>query len=100
VFLADGGIETTLIFDEGLDLPEFAAFHLLATPTGRAALTRYFESYAAIARRDGAGLVLQTPTWRASAYWGRRLGYTAEQVAAANRAAVELVADVGRRLAT
>jgi homocysteine S-methyltransferase len=100
VFLTDGGIETTLIFDDGLDLPDFAAFHLLATPAGRDALTRYFESYAGIARRDGVGIVLETPTWRASADWGVRLGYTVEQVEAANRACVELVDDVRRRFAT
>jgi S-methylmethionine-dependent homocysteine/selenocysteine methylase len=100
VFLTDGGIETTLIFDDGLDLPDFAAFHLLATPAGRDALTRYFESYAGIARRDGVGIVLETPTWRASADWGVRLGYTVEQVEAANRASVELVAEVRRRFAT
>ncbi|MDJ0726039.1 MAG: hypothetical protein QNJ38_13080 [Prochloraceae cyanobacterium] len=29
LFLTDGGIETTLIFCEGLDLPQFAAFDLL-----------------------------------------------------------------------
>jgi S-methylmethionine-dependent homocysteine/selenocysteine methylase len=99
-FLTDGGLETTLIFEDGLDLPDFAAFHLLATPAGRDALTRYFESYAGIARRDGVGLVLETPTWRASADWGARLGYTVEQVEAANRASVELVDDVRRRFAT
>jgi homocysteine S-methyltransferase len=100
VFLADGGIETTLIFDDGLDLPDFAAFHLLGTTAGRTALTRYFESYADIARRAGTGLVLETPTWRASSDWGTRLGYTPEQVEAANRASVELVDDVRRRFAT
>ena len=29
LFLSDGGIETTLIFHERLELPYFAAFHLL-----------------------------------------------------------------------
>lgn len=29
LFLTDGGIETTLIFNEGLNLPYFAAFDLL-----------------------------------------------------------------------
>ena len=33
LFLTDGGIETTLIFHEGLDLPEFAAFDLLDATT-------------------------------------------------------------------
>ena len=46
VFLTDGGIETTLIFDDGLELPDFAAFILLDDPVGREALVRYFDSYA------------------------------------------------------
>ena len=32
LFLTDGGIETTLIFHDGLELPDFAAFHLLGRP--------------------------------------------------------------------
>ena len=34
LFLTDGGIETTLIFREGIDLPDFAAFTLLGEPRG------------------------------------------------------------------
>jgi len=34
VFLTDGGLETTLIFDDGIELPDFAAFPLLADPAG------------------------------------------------------------------
>ena len=40
LFLTDGGIETTLIFHEGLDLPHFAAFDLLRTDEGTAALRK------------------------------------------------------------
>jgi hypothetical protein len=29
LFLTDGGLETTLLFRDGFDLPHFAAFHLL-----------------------------------------------------------------------
>jgi S-methylmethionine-dependent homocysteine/selenocysteine methylase len=100
VFLTDGGIETTLLFDDGLDLPDFAAFHLLADPDGTAALVRYFDRYADIARRDGVGIVLETATWRASPDWGARLGYTVEQLADVNRRAVELVEDARRRFET
>lgn len=32
-FLTEGGIETTLVFDKGLDLPEFSSFPLLETLT-------------------------------------------------------------------
>ncbi len=100
VFLTDGGIETTLIFDDGFDLPDFAAFTLLADPAGREGLRRYFEPYAAIAARDEVGIVLETATWRASADWGARLGYDVDAVIDANRAAVDLLVDVRRRYET
>ena len=71
LFLTDGGIETTLIFHEGLELPDFAAFHLLKTAEGKAALRKYFRTYAEIAKRFGTGLILESATWRASADWGK-----------------------------
>ncbi|MGE3621968.1 MAG: homocysteine S-methyltransferase family protein [Acidimicrobiia bacterium] len=94
VFLTDGGIETTLIFDDGFDLPDFAAFPLLDRMDGRAALARYFTSYLDVARRDGVGIVMETPTWRASADWGDRLGYDADALDRVNRDAVALVRDI------
>ena len=93
-FLTDGGIETTLIFHEGLELPDFAAFHLLSTPEGTAALRRYFRTYAELAQRFDAGLVLDSVTWRASADWGRKLGYTSGALADANRAAIGLLEEI------
>ncbi|MBF7731092.1 homocysteine S-methyltransferase family protein [Pseudomonas sp. N040] len=90
-FLADGGIETSLIFHDGLELPHFAAFDLLRTAQGEAALRNYFRPYAQLARRHGAGLVLETPTWRASADWARLLGYDAAALAEANRRSVALL---------
>ena len=97
VFLTDGGIETTLIFDDGLDLPDFAAFILLDDPVGREALVRYFDNYATIAVRDRVGVVLETATWRASPDWAARRGYSLEQLDAANRDAVELLRDTRGR---
>lgn len=94
LFLTDGGIETTLIFLEGLELPDFAAFHLLRTKEGEAALRRYFETYAALAGRHGAGLVLESPTWRASADWGAKLGYGSREILEANQKAIALMEDV------
>jgi S-methylmethionine-dependent homocysteine/selenocysteine methylase len=97
LFLADGGSETTLIFHEGLDLPEFASFVLFDDEAGRAALDRYFDAYAEVAVRDGVGIVLETATWRASADWGARLGYDADRLADVNRRAVEQLVEVRRR---
>ncbi|MCR6633081.1 MAG: homocysteine S-methyltransferase family protein [Magnetospirillum sp.] len=87
-FLTDGGLETTLVFHEGRDLPCFAAFPLLDDEAGRAQLRRYFEGYLRIAAEHGAGFVLDTPTWRANADWAVRLGYPRADVADINRRAV------------
>jgi S-methylmethionine-dependent homocysteine/selenocysteine methylase len=93
-FLTDGGIETTLIFLEGLDLPYFAAFHLFRTPQGEDALRKYFRTYAELARKHRSGLVLETATWRASADWGNKLGYTPHELAEANRRSVAILEEV------
>jgi len=76
LFLTDGGIETTLIFHEGWALPYFAAFDLLKSAAGTAALYAYYERYAAMASACGLGFVLESPTWRASSDWGGKLGYS------------------------
>ncbi|MGD9838546.1 MAG: homocysteine S-methyltransferase family protein [Afipia sp.] len=84
IFLTDGGMETTLIFHDGADLPHFASFVLMETAEGRALLTKYYESYLAIARKQGVGFVLDTPTWRANPDWGAKLGYGADALKAVN----------------
>ena len=93
-FITDGGMETTLIFHRGIDLPAFAAFDLLKDEEGTATLRGYFAPYAEIGREHGAGLVLDTPTWRASSEWGEQLGYSAEALDEANRKAVAMLEDV------
>ena len=95
LFLSDGGLETSLIYLDGLELPHFAAFALLKTASGRAQLRRYYEPYLDLAAAmPGAGFVLESPTWRASADWGRLFGYDDDALAAANRDAVQLVREL------
>jgi S-methylmethionine-dependent homocysteine/selenocysteine methylase len=94
LMITDGGIETTLIFHDGLDLPLFAAFVLLGDATGTAALRRYFDSYAAIAAKHGAGLVLESPTWRANPDWAHELGYSLAELDQINRASIALLEEV------
>jgi S-methylmethionine-dependent homocysteine/selenocysteine methylase len=96
VFLSDGGIETTLIFHEGLDLPYFAAFCLLKDAAGEAALRKYFRTYAELARRYGTGCILESATWRASPDWGAKLGYSLEALVEANRKAIALLQEIRR----
>jgi len=99
LFLTDGGIETTLIFQEGLELPLFAAFTLLAGDEGAQTLRKYYRGYAEIARSRGAGLVLESATWRASPDWATQLGVSAAQLDALNRRSVELMAELRAELA-
>ena len=94
LYLTDGGIETTLIFHDGLELPDFAAFHLLQTEDGEKALQKYFRTYAEIAKRFDTGLILESATWRASNDWGMRLGYTTEALADVNRKAIQMLEEI------
>jgi homocysteine S-methyltransferase len=94
VFLTDGGVETVLIFEEGRDLPEFAAVDLLRGEEGTEALRAYFRRFIEIAAEHGTGFVLESPTWRAGRDWGRVIGYSADELAELNRKAIALMAEV------
>jgi S-methylmethionine-dependent homocysteine/selenocysteine methylase len=93
-FLTDGGIETTLIFHNGFELPEFAAFDVLKDDEGRQALGDYYRSYAAIAKRYGVGFILESPTWRASLDWGRKIGYSTQELVDVNQQAIEFLSEI------
>jgi homocysteine S-methyltransferase len=96
VFLADSGLETDLIFHDGFGLPEFAAFVLLDSSDGMAALTAYYRRHALVAADHGCGIVLESPTWRASRDWLARIGYPATDVGRINRSAIALIAELRR----
>lgn len=91
IYLTDGGMETTLIYHDGIDLPDFAAFTVLANDDGKKALAAYYDAYLTVAETRGLPIVLDTPTWRASSDWGERLRYSPEQLAGVNRDAVAFV---------
>lgn len=99
-FLADGGLETTLVFLENVDLPCFAAFPLLLDQEGRQRLSDYFVPYLELARSHGAGFVLDTATWRANPDWGARLGYTLSDLAQVQRESVSFAEALRGRFET
>ena len=92
LFLTDGGLETTLVFHEKMNLPYFAAFDLMTKVEGREKLRSYYLRYLAIAKRTKAGFIFEAPTWRASRDWAEKLGYSAAELADVNRASIELMA--------
>ena len=88
MLLCDGGMETSLIFHDGVDLPGFATFPLLESDDGRALMRSYFQPYLDVATRHGTGFVLEANTWRANPAWGGQLGYSLDDLAEANRRCV------------
>lgn len=94
VFLTDGGLETTLVFLEGIDLPCFAAFPLLQSEKGRAKLENYFTPYIRTAIDRDVGFILDTPTWRANLDWAAKLDVSPEELAGINQDAVRWAASL------
>lgn len=93
--LTDSGLETWLIFQRQISLPDFAAFPLLESSEGRKVLTDYFRDHLRVAARASTGFVLETPTWRANRDWGARAGYGADELDRVNRNAVAFLRLLG-----
>ncbi len=100
LFLTDAGIETTIIYHDGIDLPYFAVFDLLKTEKGTQVLREYYSRHAAIARANGMGFILESPTWRASADWGAKLGYSSAALADINRQSIAFLETLRKEFET
>lgn len=83
-----------LIFHEGIDLPEFAAFDLLKDDAGTTSLRDYYRPYLALARERALGFVLESPTWRANPRWAKAIGYDLDELDTFNRRAIALLEQV------
>lgn len=94
IFLTDGGLETTLVFLEGFDLPYFAAFDILKSSEGFTAIQNYYRRYLSIAKTMRSGFILETPTWRANPDWIEKIGYPGDAVTEINRKAVQLMVEL------
>jgi homocysteine S-methyltransferase len=98
VFLSDGGLETSLVFLDKIELPHFAAFTLLADELGRERLKSYYVPYLELcAEMSGAGFVLETPTWRANPDWAALLGVDAAQLKEVNYLAAQMMCSMRSR---
>lgn len=94
-YLTDGGLETTLVFHYGLELPHFAAFGLVTHTEEQKYLREYFTPYLEIAQRHNLYFILDTPTWRANTDWGAKLGYSQAGLDELNREAVQFMRELG-----
>lgn len=100
VFITDGGMETTLVFHDGIDLPYFAAFDQLKSVDGTNRIRDYYRKYAAIATTNKVGFVLESVTWRASSDWGKLMGYSDTALDVINHQSIELLEELRNELET
>lgn len=87
--ITDGGLETTLVFMDGMELPEFCSFPLVLSPEGRQRLDRFTDDYLLLAERHNVPVLLETPTWRASKDWIEKIGLSNTNTTAVNGQAMD-----------
>ncbi len=100
LFISDGGLETTLIFHRGIELPAFSAIAMIASDAGRRVLREYFDDYFQVARRHRTGFILESPTWRASPDWAGPLGWSHRELERANADAIGLMHEIREKFET
>jgi homocysteine S-methyltransferase len=100
LFLTDSGLETTLIFRDGYDLPAFASFPLIDTEAGRERIADYYRTHATIARDSGMGFIVESVGWRANRDWGEQVGYSPEMLDRINRDSIVLGSELRAELET
>ena len=88
-YLTDGGLETELLFNKGIDLPHFAAFPLVEDPIHLETLKNYYREYLDLSAKNGFGFILESPTWRANTDWAYKLGYSDEELKAVNKKSID-----------
>ncbi len=94
LFLTDAGIETDLIFNQGIEIREFATHTLLPDPHGRESVANYFRGFLALANKYNMGFVLDSQTWKAHLHWAEDLAATEQELHGANKDAITFIAEL------
>ncbi|PRZ42916.1 homocysteine S-methyltransferase family protein [Tritonibacter scottomollicae] len=94
LFLAYVGMETDLIFNQGVDLPGFASYPLLKTTEGRELLKGYLKDMIALGKETHSGVILESPTWVANRDRGDAIGYDFCELKQLNLDAIAMMAAV------
>jgi homocysteine S-methyltransferase len=98
-FITDGGIETHLIFNKGVELPHFSAFPLNDSAAGCEVIRSYYRDYLPVAKAAGRSFLFATDSWRASPDWADRIGYDRALLKQNNATSVALCAEVAAEFA-
>jgi homocysteine S-methyltransferase len=98
-FITDGGIETHIIFNMGVQLPHFSAFPLNDSEVGREVIRSYYRDFLPVTRAAGRSFLFATDTWRASPDWADRLSYDRALLKQNNVTSVALCAELAEEFA-
>ena len=98
-FITDGGIETHIIFNMGVELPHFSAFPLNDSAAGREVIRSYYRDYLPVAQAAGRSFLFATDSWRASPDWADRLGYDRALLKQNNATSAALCAELADEFA-
>ena len=98
-FITDGGIETHIIFNMGVELPHFSTFPLNDSVAGREVIRSYYRDYLPVAQAAGRSFLFATDSWRASPDWADRLGYDRALLKQNNATSVALCAELADEFA-
>lgn len=93
-FLVDAGMETDLIFNHGINIPEFASHTLLPNDLTRKKMQTYFKEFLELANIFEVGFIMDAPTWKAHSHWKNDLQCTDEDLIKANKDAVRMISEL------
>lgn len=93
-FLCYTGIETDLIFNQGIELPGFATFPLLETEEGRSLLKKSYMAQVTLAREMGCGVMFESATWVANRDRAAKLGYGPNRLEQINIDAIQFIREL------
>ncbi len=100
MFLTDGGMETTLIFLQDIELPEFSALTLMDNAEGLQIARDYYQNYLQLAQRFERGFILESVTWRGSPDWAKPLGFSLQKLEELNRKSIQMLHDLRQQYET
>ena len=98
IYLTDGGIETWLMYKQGLELPHFCGFQFLRDARGRDVLRTYYREFASVAKQHRTGYVFCSLTYRASRDWGQLIGFSPDGLDEINREAIAFYREIAHEV--
>ncbi len=94
IFACYVGMETEILFRDGIDLPGFASYPLLLNPEHKKLIRNYYRKLIDLVREQNTGLILDATTWVANRDRGAELGFSPQELKVLNIEAIKLIADV------